>query len=189
MQTPAEGPTLVFNVLANIFQEMPLGNIAGAMFFLLLFFAAITSTISMLEAPSAYFMDQKQWPRKKAAWTVAIAAFLLGIPSALSTGAIESLSVMNVNFLGVIKTGVMDIFDYMFGSLLMMLVVLSTCLFTGWFIKTEILVDEIEQGMPSFKSGSILGIAPYKIWLFMIRFVCPIIIGLVILNMFGVFGE
>ncbi len=187
-QSPSEGPTLVFSVLANIFQQMPLGNIAGALFFLLLFFAAITSTISMLEAPSAYFMDQKKWSRKKAAWIVAIAAFLLGIPSALSTGAIESLSIINVDFLGVIKTGVMDIFDYLFGSLFMMMVVLSTCLYTGWFIKTELLVDEIEKGAPGFKSSKILGIAPYKIWLFMIRFVCPVIIGLVILNMFGVFG-
>jgi NSS family neurotransmitter:Na+ symporter len=188
-QSPAEGPTLVFTVLSNVFQQMPLGNIAGALFFLLLFFAAITSTISMLEAPSAYYMDQKKWSRKKAAWTVAIAAFIFGIPSALSTGAVESLSIMQVNFLGVIKTSFMDIFDYLFGSLLMMVVVMSTCLFTGWFIKTELLVDEIEQGMPSFKTGSILGIAPYKIWLFMVRFICPIIIGLVILNMFGVFGS
>jgi NSS family neurotransmitter:Na+ symporter len=187
-QSPAEGPTLVFNVLANIFQQMPLGNIAGALFFLLLFFAAITSTISMLEAPSAYFMDQKKWNRKRAAWTVAIVAFLFGIPSALSTGAVGSLSSMQVDFLGVVKTGFMDIFDYLFGSLLMMLVVLSTCLYTGWFFKTDLLVDEIEQGMPSFKTGSILGIAPYKLWLFMVRFVCPIIIGIVILNMFGVFG-
>lgn len=187
-QSPAEGPTLVFTVLSNVFQQMPLGNIAGALFFLLLFFAAITSTISMLEAPSAYYIDQKKWSRKKAAWTVAIAAFIFGIPSALSTGGVESLSIMQVNFLGIIKTSFMDIFDYLFGSLLMMVVVMSTCLFTGWFIKTELLVDEIEQGMPSFKTGSILGIAPYKIWLFMIRFVCPIIIGMVILNMFGVFG-
>jgi neurotransmitter:Na+ symporter, NSS family len=188
-QSPTEGPTLVFTVLSNIFQQMPLGNIAGALFFLLLFFAAITSTISMLEAPSAYFMDQKKWNRKRAAWTVAIVAFLFGIPSALSTGAVESLSIMKVDFLGVIKTGFMDVFDYLFGSLLMMMVVLSTCLYTGWFMKTEALVDEIEKGMPSFKTGNVLGIAPYKIWLFMIRFVCPIIIGLVILNMFGVFGK
>ena len=188
-QQPDEGPTLVFNVLANIFQQMPLGNIAGALFFLLLFFAAITSTISMVEAPSAYFMDQKKWSRKKAAWTVSIAAFIFGIPSALSKGAVESLSIMHINILGKMQTGFQNIFDYTFGSLLMMLVVLATCVYTGWFIKTEMLVDEIEQGMPSFKSGSILGIAPYKIWLFMIRFVCPIIIGLVILNMFGVFGE
>jgi neurotransmitter:Na+ symporter, NSS family len=187
-QSPAEGPTLVFNVLANIFPQMPLGNIAGAFFFLLLFFAAITSTISMLEAPSAYFMDQKKWNRKKAAWTVAVVAFVFGIPSALSTGAVEGLSTMQVDFLGVIKTGFMDIFDYLFGSLLMMLVVLSTCVYTGWFMKTDLLVDEIEHGMPSFKTGQFLGIAPYKIWVFMVKFTCPVIIGLVILNMFGVFG-
>jgi NSS family neurotransmitter:Na+ symporter len=187
-QSPTEGPTLVFTVLANIFPQMPLGNIAGAFFFLLLFFAAITSTISMLEAPSAYLMDQKKWNRKKAAWTVAIIAFLFGIPSALSTGAVDSFSTPVVNFFGAMKTGVMDILDYLFGSLFMMLVVLSTCVFTGWFMKTELLADEIEKGMPSFKTGSILGIAPYKIWLFMVRFVCPVIIGLVILNMIGVFG-
>jgi NSS family neurotransmitter:Na+ symporter len=187
-QSPAEGPTLVFNVLANIFPQMPLGNIAGAFFFLLLFFAAITSTISMLEAPSAYYMDQKKWSRKKAAWTVAGLAFLIGIPSALSTGAVDSLSTMQVDFRGNIKTGFMDIFDYLFGSLLMMLVVLSTCVYTGWFMKTDLLVDEIEHGMPAFKTGRILGVAPYKIWLFMVRFICPIIIGLVILNMIGVFG-
>jgi neurotransmitter:Na+ symporter, NSS family len=187
-QSPTEGPTLVFTVLANIFPQMPLGNIAGAFFFLLLFFAAITSTISMLEAPSAYLMDQKKWNRKKAAWTVAVVAFLFGIPAALSTGAVESFSTPVVNFFGAMKTGVMDILDYLFGSLFMMLVVLSTCLFTGWFMKTELLADEIAQGMPGFKSGKILGIAPYKIWMFMVRFVCPVIIGLVILNMIGVFG-
>jgi NSS family neurotransmitter:Na+ symporter len=187
-QSPAEGPTLVFNVLANIFQQMPLGNIAGAFFFLLLFFAAITSTISMLEAPSAYFMDAYRWNRKKAAWTVAIAAFLLGIPSALSTGSVEGLSSIQVNILGAVKTGVMDIFDYLFGSLLMMLVVLSTCLYTGWFIKTETLADEIELGMPTFKTTKIAGVPLYKIWMFMVRYVCPVIIGLVILNMLGAFG-
>lgn len=187
-QSPAEGATLVFNVLANIFQEMPLGNIAGALFFLLLFFAAITSTISMLEAPSAYFMDQKKWNRKKAAWTVAIAAFIFGIPSALSTGAIGSLSTMQVNFFGVVKTGFMDIFDYLFGSLFMMLVVLSTCVFTGWFIKTDLLVDEIENGLPGFKTKKFAGITGSQIWKFMVRFVCPLIIGIVILNMIGAFG-
>lgn len=186
--SPAEGPTLVFNVLANIFQEMPLGNIAGALFFLLLFLAAITSTISMLEAPSAYFMDNKKWDRKKAAWTVAIVAFLFGIPSALSNGSSEFFSSMHINVFGVEKKGFMDIMDYLFGTLFMMVVVLATCLYTGWFMKTENIADEIEQGAPGFKSSRIFGVAPYRIWMAMIRFVCPIIIGLVILNMFGVFG-
>lgn len=187
---PAEGTTLVFSILANIFQQMPFGNVAGALFFLLLFFAAITSTISMLEAPAAYFMDQKKWNRKRAAWTVAIVAFVFGIPSALSSGGAELFSNLSLDFPGLPKpkVGFFDIVDHIFGNLFMMLVVLSTCLYTGWFIKTELLVDEIALGAPGFKSSKILGIAPYKIWLFMIRFVCPVIIGLVILNMFGAFG-
>jgi NSS family neurotransmitter:Na+ symporter len=186
--SPAEGPTLVFNVLANIFQEMPLGNIAGAMFFLLLFLAAITSTISMLEAPSAYFMDTKKWSRKKAAWTVAIAAFLFGVPSALSNGASEFFSSMHVNILGIEKKGFMDIMDYMFGTLFMMVVVLATCLYTGWMMKTSELVDEIKQGAPGFISSRFLGVAPYKLWLFTLRFVCPLIIVLVVLSVLGLIG-
>lgn len=184
--SPGEGPTLVFSVLANIFQQMPLGNIAGAFFFLLLFLAAITSTISMLEAPAAYFMDTKKWSRKKAAWVVAVAAFLFGIPSALSGGAVEWFSTMHVNILGIGKTGFMDIMDYLFGTLFMLIVVLGTCIYTGWFMKINKLIDEIELGTPGFKTGSILGIAPYKIWVGLVRFVCPVIIILVVLSVMGI---
>lgn len=186
--SPSEGPTLVFSVLANIFQEMPLGNIAGALFFLLLFIAAITSTISMLEAPAAYFIDNKKWSRKKAAWTVAIVALIFGIPSALSNGSSEFFSSLHINILGVEKAGFMNIMDYVFGTLMMMVVVLATCVYTGWFMNTQSVINEIEHGSPGFKASLLLGIAPYQIWKIMIRFVCPLIIGLVILNMFGVFG-
>jgi len=184
--SPAEGPTLVFSVLANISQQMPLGNIAGALFFLLLFLAAITSTISMLEAPAAYFMDTNKWSRKKAAWTVAFVAFLFGLPSALSNGGVEFFSSLQINILGTEKKGFMDIMDYVFGTLFMMIVVLATCLYTGWFMKTSQLVDEIEIGTPGFKTGSILGIAPYRIWVYTIRFVCPVIIILVVLSVLGI---
>lgn len=183
-----QGPTLVFNVLANIFQQMPFGNIAGALFFLLLFFAAITSTISMLEAPSAFFIDNKKWSRKQAAWTVAIAAFVVGLPSALSTGSSEFLTSLSVNILGTQITSVMDIFDHLFGKLFMMLVVLSTCLYTGWFMNLSRIVDEISEGAPAFKTTKFLGVATDRIWVFAIKFICPIIIGLVVLNVLGVFG-
>ncbi len=185
--SPTEGPTLVFNVLANIFQEMPLGNIAGAFFYLLLFLAAITSTISMLEAPSAYFMDGKKWSRKKAAWTVAIVAFLFGIPSALSNGSSEFFSKLHVNILGIEKTGFLDIMDYVFGTLLMMVVVFFTAIYAGWIMNTSLIVSEIEQGAPAFKSKA-FGFTIAQIWVFTIKFVAPIIIGMVILNLFGVFG-
>jgi NSS family neurotransmitter:Na+ symporter len=186
--SPTEGPTLVFNVLANIFQEMPLGNIAGALFYLLLFLAAITSTISMLEAPSAYFMDGRKWSRKKAAWTVALVAFLFGIPSALSNGSSEFFSSLHINILGVEKTGFLDIVDYVFGTLLMMVVVFFTAIYAGWVMNTNLIVDEIEKGAPAFKSTKFLGVTIARIWVFTIKFVAPVIIGLVILNLFGVFG-
>ncbi|MBL7870566.1 MAG: sodium-dependent transporter [Cyclobacteriaceae bacterium] len=184
--SPSEGPTLVFSVLANIFQEMPLGNIAGALFFLLLFLAAITSTISMLEAPTAYFMDTKKWSRKKSAWLVAGLAFLFGLPSALSNGGLDLFSNLEMNFLGTEKTGFMDIMDFLFGTLFMLFVVLATCLYTGWFMKIGKLAEEIEIGSPGFKSGKIVGIAPYQIWVYTIRFVCPIIIALVVLSVLGI---
>ncbi len=184
----SQGPTLVFTVLSDIFKVMPFGHVAGALFFLLLFFAAITSTISMLEAPSAFFIDNKQWNRKRAAWTVAIAAFLFGIPSALSTGSSEFLSHLTVNILGIQVTSVMDILDHLFGKLFMMLVVLSTCIYTGWFYKTQLLVDEIALGAPRFLTDRILGFSPAQIWVFAIKYICPVIIGLVVLNVLGVFG-
>ena len=184
----SQGPTLVFTVLANIFQVMPFGHIAGALFFLLLFFAAITSTISMLEAPSAYFMDNKGWTRKKAAILVAIVAFLFGVPSALSAGSSEFLTSMQVNFFGTVVGSFSDILDHLFGKLFMMLVVLSTCVYTGWFFKTELIVEEIAIGSPGFKTSKILGIPVYKVWTFGVKYVCPIVIGLVALNVVGVFG-
>lgn len=182
-----QGPTLVFNVLANIFPEMPMGNIIGALFFLLLFFAAITSTISMLEAPSAYFIDNKKWSRKKAAWTVAILAFLTGIPSALSTGGSEFFTNFSINVFGTEIRSFMDVLDHVFGKLLMMLVVLVTCIYTGWLMDTRKVVDEIAQGAEGFKTRRMLGTTPDQIWLFLIRFICPAVIILVILGMLGLF--
>lgn len=184
----SQGPTLVFTVLADIFKVMPFGHIAGALFFLLLFFAAITSTISMLEAPSAYFIDNRGWNRRQAATLVAVAAFLIGVPSALSSGSSDFLTNMTVNIFGTEVKGFSDILDHLFGKLFMMLVVLSTCAYTGWFFKTETLVDEIAQGAPGFKTSRVMGFSPAQIWVFAVRYVCPIIIGLVALNVLGVFG-
>lgn len=62
---PNQGPTLVFQILPHIFSEMPGGNIVGAFFFLLLCIAALTSTISMIEVPGSWLIDEKKWSRKK----------------------------------------------------------------------------------------------------------------------------
>ncbi|UCE04937.1 MAG: sodium-dependent transporter, partial [bacterium] len=83
---PAGGPGLVFVVLPSIFAKMPGGMIFGAGIFLLLSVAALTSTISLLEVPVAYFVDEHGWSRRKAVISMGIITFLIGIPSALALG-------------------------------------------------------------------------------------------------------
>jgi len=178
-QDPGSGPTLVFEVLANIFPQMPMGNIAGALFYLLLFFAAITSTISMVEVVGSWLIDSKHWSRKKATWTVGIVAFLVGIPSALSNGSSDLFS--TVTFFG--QTGVLNIMDHFFGTVSMLIVVLTTCLYSGWVIDTNKVIDEIQQGSPYFKTTILAGA-----WKLFVRFICPVIILLVVLNVLGLLG-
>ena len=93
-QSPEAGPGLVFVALPGIFQHMgPVaGKIIGSGFFLLLCFAALTSTISLLEIPTAYLVDEKKWSRKAVVWVGAIAIFIIGLPSMLSHGAVDGLT-------------------------------------------------------------------------------------------------
>jgi NSS family neurotransmitter:Na+ symporter len=88
------GPSLIFVVLAKVFASMdPLvGRIVGGSFFLLICFAALTSTISLLEVPAAYLVDQKKMKRKNVVWLLAILIFVLGIPSMISQGMVPVLN-------------------------------------------------------------------------------------------------
>lgn len=185
---PNQGPTLVFQILPHVFNQMPGGHLVGAFFFLLLMIAALTSTISMIEVPGSYLIDEKKWSRKKAAWVVSIAAFIIGLPAALSKGANATLSNMQFNLFGLVNTGFMDIMDFVWGTLMIMIVALFVCLYIGWILKPARVIDEIAQGSPGFVTQKIAGFTPAQIWTFFIRFVCPIVILVVILNMFGVFG-
>lgn len=89
-----QGPPLIFVVLPQIFGEMGplLGRVIGGAFFLLVCFAALTSTISLLEVPVAYLVDQKKMNRKNVVWGMAVVIFILGLPSMMSQGMVESLN-------------------------------------------------------------------------------------------------
>ncbi len=91
--SPSEGPGLVFVVLPGIFASLGLmGPIIGALFFLLLCFAALTSTISLLEIPVTFLVDEKKFSRTKVVLGTALLVFLIGIPSMLSQGAVDFFS-------------------------------------------------------------------------------------------------
>lgn len=188
-QNPGQGPALVFEVLPNVFNQMPGGAFVGSIFFLLLMVAALTSAISMLEVPASYFIDEKHWSRKKAAWVVAIITFIVGVPSALSYGGSEFFTNMSLPTLdgGTTGNGWFGILDYYFGTVFIVVVALATAVYAGWVMNIKTITDEISRGADIF-SKEIMGIKLSTLWVFFIKYVCPIVIALVFINMTGLLG-
>lgn len=185
-KSPDQGPALVFEILPEVFNAMPGGGIIGGFFFLLLLVAALTSSVSMLEVPASYFMDEKKWSRKKSAWTVGIMLFIVGVPSALSKGGSEFFSTMQVQlpWMDAPAVGFQDILDYFFGTFFIVVVALVTCIYVAWKIGADRIVAELEQGSIKFRAGTLKS----KGFVFFIKFICPLVILAVLLNMMGVFG-
>lgn len=164
------GPALIFVVMPQVFQEMGpvLGRVIGGSFFLLVCFAALTSTISLLEVPAAYLVDQKKMPRKKVVWGIALLIFILGLPSMVSQGMVPALNKLpfyqDQDFL----TFVADMTDISLtvGGCLM-------CIFIGkrWSIKE--MNDELALGNERF-----MGTSLQKYLHITIGYVCPIILGI-----------
>ena len=180
---PAAGPALVFDVLPRVFDAMPGGNIIGGLFFILLMVAALTSTISMLEVPVAYLIDDRKWGRKRSTWTVGIAAMALSVPSALSQIPGNFFHSFHLNFFGNKLEGFFGIMDFVFGTFAVIVICLMLALYTGWASKLSEYADELASGAPGFKGVFRTG------WMFFIKWVCPMVIILLILNMVGVFGD
>ncbi len=170
-QSPTAGPGLVFVALPGIFADMgPVaGRIVGGSFFLLLCFAALTSTISLLEIPTTFLIEQKKWARKKVVALFAVLIFLISIPSMLSHGAVDFFS----NFLyyeGRNKTFfdmVFDIFSDVglpLGGFLMMVFIL-----TRW--KMYNLHEELAIGNETYP-GSFM----QKFMGILLTYICPILL-------------
>ncbi|MDI6766832.1 MAG: sodium-dependent transporter [Bacteroidota bacterium] len=174
---PSQGPGLVFNVLPQIFSQMPGGMIVGLFFFILLAIAALTSSISLLEVGVAWAVDELKTSRTLATILITAVAFIFGIPSAMSQGYSEFFS--TIHFIG--KTGFLDIMDFVFGSFALTFGGLMLSLFIGWKWGAKNAVAEIQSSRIGNYSMLL------KIWSFLIRFVCPVIIFLVLLNLFGIF--
>jgi NSS family neurotransmitter:Na+ symporter len=170
---PADGPPLVFIVLPEIFAQMPLGGFIGAIFFILLSIAALTSTVSLLEVVVAYFVDERRWSRKKSVWVVGAVTFLIGIPSALSAGAVDSLT--NMTFFG--KSSFLGIMDYFWGNISLAIGALLLSIFIGWIWGPD-------QAGAEFREGSTIRSGTVRTWAFFIRYVCPVVIFIVLISLF-----
>lgn len=131
---PAAGVNLAFVTLPAVFGEIQFGALLGALFFLMLFLAALTSAVSMLEVPVATVIDSYGMPRKKATLLVCAIILLLGLPSALSYTALR-LELFGVPFL--------DISDYAFGTLGLIVAGLIVSIVAGWFFEPARLFEEL----------------------------------------------
>ena len=162
----SSGPGLIFVVLPQLFATMPGGHLVGAAFFVMLTLAAITSTISLLEVPTAHLIDSHGWDRKKAVLLLTAITFVLAIPSALSQGAspfFSSLPGVGMGFLDLMAI-VWNDFALPIGGFLL-------AIFVGHVWRVDKALEELNTG------GRMPGAA---LWGFLIRWVCPLAIGLII---------
>jgi NSS family neurotransmitter:Na+ symporter len=164
--SPGQGPGLLFASIPTGMAQMPFAGLLLTVFFILLVFAALTSSISLLEVPVSYLIDTFGWERKKAAWLAGTAIFLYGVPSAL--GGVE----------GGAFFGFLDRLDYIVSNYMFPVAGMGLSLFVGWRMPDEIRHDH-------FLSGSKFKIF-YNIWLTLLRFVAPVGIAVVFLNAIGV---
>jgi len=165
---PSAGPGLTFITLPKVFALMPGGQIWSALFFLLLAVAALTSAISLLEVVVAYMIDNIKWPRQKAALSIGGLIFLLGIPSALSQGAVD-LNILGMTFL--------DLLDFISNNILLTVGGLLISLFVGWVIPDIAKKETTSHGPFAFQT----------IWIWICRIVAPVAIFIIILGGFGLF--
>ncbi|MDW7761405.1 MAG: sodium-dependent transporter [Acidobacteriota bacterium] len=177
-KSPAAGPELVFVVLPEIFRMMPGGILVGTLFFILLSIAALTSTISLLEVPVAFLIDEKNMRRKVATWLVGGTTVLFGIPSALSFGASDFFTSLPI-FGGISFFGMMD---YIFGNIALPLGGVMFAFLVGWRWGIPEAVKEICLGNEKF-----LGIQS-KVWAVLLKYFCPVVILLVLLRSSGLLG-
>ena len=187
---PGEGPSLVFVTLPGIFESMPGGRFIGAAFFLLLSIAALTSTISLLEVPTAYLVDEWKWKRKTAVWIAAGIIFFLGLPSALSCGAVDWLGKLPFDL---DRDGSPDSFlglmDFLFGNISLAVGALLLSIFVGWIWGAAKGAAELEEGSRLLRARlPLLPLTWGRVWGLFVCVICPVVIFIVLLNIFKVFG-
>jgi len=170
--SPDSGPSLIFITLPNVFQlaftTVPvIGYVISIMFYALLVFAALTSTISMHEIGTAFFTEELHLPRRKSAWILTMIASLICLFCALSEGAYPQIKLMGMTL--------MDFCDGLTANILLPLGGLLTCVFVGWFVPRPLVQDELTNG----------GKLRYRfvgLYFFAVRYVCPVCIILVFLH-------
>ena len=169
-----QGPGLMFVTLPKVFDSMAGGQIIGAVFFLLVLLAALTSSISLTETVVSILMDKLHLKRIPSCIIVFAGCIALGLVSIFGYSIWSDITVIGMQFL--------DFFDFISNTIMMPIVAIATCILVGFFIKPQTIIDEVETNGAKFKMK--------KLFVVMIKYISPIFILLIlvssILNTFGI---
>jgi neurotransmitter:Na+ symporter, NSS family len=162
---PAQGPTLAFVTLPEVFNVLPGGRFFAIAFFVLLGLGALTSAVSLLEVPCAVLMRQLQWSRKKSALVTGAGIFAFGVPSALGFGVLQGV--------GIFGLGILEGIDRIASSVILPLGGLFIAIFVGWkwSVADALRTAGLHQGVIGY------------VWRFLLRFVAPCLIVLVLVGL------
>ena len=163
------GPQLAFVAMPKVFSQMPMGGVWATLFFLLLGLAALSSTISMHEAVTSYFVEKRGMSRRQGAWVVTLIALVLATAASLSLGDWSGYTIAGMNFFALLDN---------FTSIVMLpLLGILTAVFVGWIWKREDMRKELtaEGGVDK---------ATYPVIRFLLRYVCPVLVSVVFI--FGI---
>ncbi|MBN2103697.1 sodium-dependent transporter [bacterium] len=161
---------VMFTTLPKLFYGLPGGIFLAPLFYILVAFAALTSTISLLEVVVAFFIDQLNWHRVYATLVMGLTIFAFGILSALSLGALTGLSAWQP--LGDKSKGVFDTLDYLASNWFLPVGGILIAIFVGWVLPKVFSRKEVEKGHGSFHL--------HGLWIFLLRFVAPAAIGWIV---------
>jgi len=158
------GPGLMFMTLPKVFNSMPMGGLVGTAFFVLVFFAALTSSISLMETIVSIIRDKTGLGRRTTCIIVTVLSLVLGAPSSLGFGIWGHIAPLGMSIL--------DAFDFISNSVMMPIVAFFTCVLVGFVVGPKVVADEVTISDGKFKSE--------KLFTVMIKWICPIFLAIIL---------
>ncbi|MDD6278256.1 MAG: sodium-dependent transporter [Ruminococcus sp.] len=160
-----KGPTLMFITLPNVFDSMKGGHIFGLLFFVLVFFAALTSAISLMETIVSIIIDKFHFSRIKTSIGIMIFSFIIAVPSSLGFGVLSGVKLFGYSIL--------DFFDFISNNIMMPVVALLTAILVGFVAKPKLVIDEVESS-GKFKAK--------KMYTAIIKYVVPVCMVVILIS-------
>ena len=160
------GPSLMFITIPKVFDSMGFGTVIGIAFFLLVLFAALTSSIALTESAVSTLQDELHWSRKKATSIMGISMVLLGSLSSLGYGPLANVTVIGMQFL--------DFFDFLTNSVMMPIAAIASCILVSRVIGVDRIADEVTRNGAPFRRR--------KVFNAMIRFLCPFFAAIILIS-------